>query len=98
LLGKPANISSNGPPLAERALGDVIFHVKFTNPAGAPLPDLVWGVFYADPSPLIEYSFHTVATGPMADGKPGAVTIVQNGNIARSNIQPAVINLRPIGK
>lgn len=101
LLGYRAN-ELPPRPLADRALGDSYFHVKFVNGALDPLPDLLmlFNTRYAD---IREYSFHAVATGPLtaAFGAPGAmgkVTIMQAGNGARSNIQPAVVRIVRIGR
>jgi hypothetical protein len=100
LFGQRANAN---PALADRALGDSFFHISFINPVGAPLPDLI-DLFYLRYSDIKEYSFHAVATGPLRpafgvpDGTPGTVTVVQAGNGSRSNIQPAVVNLRQTGK
>jgi len=87
----------NGAP---PALGTSFLHIKFTNTApGAPLPDLIQLFFSPAPGQrLIEYSFQANATGPLANGAPGMVTVVQTGNAVRSNIQAAVVNLRATGK
>jgi hypothetical protein len=85
---------------ASPTLGTSFLHIKFTNTApGAPLPDLIQ--LFASPAPgqgLIEYTFQANATGPLANGAPGMVTVVQTGNIVRSNVQAAVVNLRATGK
>jgi hypothetical protein len=78
------------------ALGTSFLHVKFTNTApGAPLPDLLQ-LFSS--GLVIEYVFQAHATGPLANGAPGMVTVAQTGNIVRTNVQAAVINLRATGK
>jgi len=81
-------------------LGTSFLDIKFTNTApGAPLPDLMQLLFSpASGQGLVEYTFHANASGPLANGAPGMVTVVQTGNINRSNIQAAVINLRATGK
>jgi hypothetical protein len=96
---------STNPPVctlngASPTLGKSFLHIKFTNTApGAPLPDLIQLLFSPAPGQgLIEYTFQANATGALANGAPGMVTVVQTGNIARSNIQAAVINLRAKGK
>jgi hypothetical protein len=85
---------------ASPALGTSFLHIKFTNTApGAPLPDLIQLLFAPAPGQrLVEYTFQANATGPLANGTPGTVTVVQTGNMARTNIQAAVINLRATGK
>jgi hypothetical protein len=86
---------------ASPTLGTSFLEIKFTNTApGAPLPDLIQLLFSpASGQTLIEYAFQAHATGPLANGAPGMVTVVQTANpIARSNIQAAVINLRATGK
>jgi hypothetical protein len=85
------------PPLAQRALGDSLFHITFVNPTGAPLPDLM-DLFNNRFGDIKEYSFNASASGPTPDGGQGTVTIVQAGNGERSNIQPAIVNFRQIGK
>jgi len=91
------------PPLSERALGDVFFHVSFVNGALDPIPDLLI-LFYTRYADIREYSFHATATGPLRaaygvpEGTPGRVTIVQAGAASRSNIMPAIVNLRETGK
>jgi hypothetical protein len=83
---------------ASPALGTSFLHIKFTNTApGAPLPDLIQ-LFSPPASGLIEYTFQANATGPLANGAPGMVTVVQTGNAVRSNVQAAVVNLRATGK
>jgi hypothetical protein len=47
---------------------------------------------------VIEFVFQAQATGPLANGAPGRVTVVQTGNVVRTNVQAAVINLRATGK
>jgi hypothetical protein len=81
-------------------LGTSFLEIKFTNTApGAPLPDLIQLLFLpASGQGLIEYAFQANATGPLANGAPGMVTVAQTGNIVRSNVQAAVINLRATGK
>jgi hypothetical protein len=93
LMGTRANTV---PPPAERALGDSFFHITFQNPAGAPLPDLL-DLFNNRFSDIEEYSFHAVASGPMTGGGQGTVTVQQAGKGSRTNIQPAVVNLRKTG-
>jgi hypothetical protein len=85
---------------ASPALGNSFLHIKFTNTApGAPLPDLIQLLFSpASGQGLIEYTFQANATGPLANGAPGMVTVAQTANIVRSNVQAAVINLRATGK
>jgi hypothetical protein len=87
----------NGAP---PALGKSFLHIKFTNTAPrAPLPDLMQLLFSpASGQGLVEYTFQANASGPLANGAPGMVTVVQTGNMARTNIQAAVINLRATGK
>lgn len=84
---------------APPALGNAFYEIKFTNTTpGAPLPDLLQ--LFISPGPgqqLIEYSFHASSTGQLANGKPGTLTVVETGNIARSNVQAAVVNLRQTG-
>ncbi|MCC6367403.1 MAG: hypothetical protein IT165_28100 [Bryobacterales bacterium] len=92
-LGARANTL---PLLSQRALGDSFWHITFQNPAGAPLPDLI-DLFSSRFSDIFEYSFHAVATGPMAGGGEGTVTVQQAGNGSRGNLQPAVVNLRQTG-
>ena len=66
---------------AEPALGESFLHVKFINTApGDPLPDLI--KLLVDPEPgqeLVFLSFHARADGPLADGSPGRVEVVQTG-------------------
>ena len=85
---------------ASPTLGTSTLHIKFTNTApGAPLPDLIQLFFSPAPGQgLIEYTFQANATGPLANGAPGMVTVAQTGNIVRTNVQAAVINLRATGK
>ena len=85
---------------ASPALGTSFLHIKFTNTAPrAPLPDLLQLlIFPASGQGLIEYTFQAQATGPLANGAPGMVTVAQTANIVRSNVQAAVINLRATGK
>lgn len=86
---------------ASPTLGTSFLHLKFINIApGAPLPDFLQLLFFPVPGQqqMIEYSFQANATGPLANGAPGMVTVVQTGNAVRSNIQAAVINLRATGK
>ena len=85
------------PPLAQRALGDSFFHITFQNPTGSPLPDLI-DLFNNRFSDIVEYSFHAVADGPMPGGAHGTVTVQQASNGSRTNIQPAIVNLRQTGK
>jgi len=91
---------------ADAALGDSFFQISFTNTApGAPLPDLIQ-LFFA-PAPgqqLHQFVFRATATGTLRsafgvpDGTPGRVTVAETGNIARSNFQAAVVNVRETGK
>jgi hypothetical protein len=76
---------------AQPALGDSQFRIAFTNTApGAPLPDLVQLLFAPAPGQeLKNYSFSAEAHL----GKT-AVTVVQTGNAARTNIQAAIVNIR----
>ncbi|MCC6390324.1 MAG: hypothetical protein IT167_06960 [Bryobacterales bacterium] len=92
-LGARANTL---PPFSQRALGDSFWHITFQNPAGAPLPDLI-DLFNNRFSDIFEYSFHAVATGPMAAGGEGTVTVQQASKGSRENLQPAVVNLRQTG-
>jgi hypothetical protein len=91
---------------ADAALGDSLFQISFINTApGAPLPDLMQ-LFFA-PAPgqqLHQYVFHASASGTLraafgvADGTPGKVSVAQTGNVVRSNIQAALINLHEVGQ
>jgi hypothetical protein len=66
---------------AEPALGESFLHVKFINTApGAPLPDLIQLLVAPEPGQeLVFLSFHARADGPLADGSPGRVEVVQTG-------------------
>jgi hypothetical protein len=91
---------------ADAALADSFFQISFINTEpGAPLPDLIQ-LFFA-PAPGQEYIHHVFrasANGRLRsafgvpDGTPGKVTVAETGNIARSNFQAAVVNLRQTGK
>jgi hypothetical protein len=85
---------------ASPTLGTSFLEIKFNNTApGAPLPDFIQLAFSpASGQQLIEYAFQANATGPLANGTPGMVTVAQTGNHVRSNPQAAVINLRATGK
>jgi hypothetical protein len=93
LLGARANTL---PPPSQRALGHSFFHIVFKNDAGSPLPDII-DLFNNRYSDIEVFSFHAVASGPMPGGARGTVTVLQNSNIVRSNLQPAIINLRQTG-
>ena len=93
----PTCVLDGTPP----ALGNSFLETKFINTApGVPLPDLLQLIFFPNPGQqLTEYVFQAQATGTLANGESGSVTVVQTANpIARSNIQAAVINLRRTGK
>jgi hypothetical protein len=66
---------------AEPALGESLLHIKFINTApGDPLPDLI--KLFVEPElgqELIFMSFYAQADGPLADGTPGRVQVVQTG-------------------
>jgi hypothetical protein len=70
------------PPLAARALGESFFRITFINPAGGPLPD------------LSDLFIQRRRVRPTPDGSYGTVTLVQAGNGARTNIQPAIVSFR----
>jgi hypothetical protein len=83
------------------ALGNSFLETKFINTApGDPLPDLLQLIFFPKPGQqLTEYVFQAQATGTLANGESGSVTVAQTANpVVRSNVQAAVINLRPTGK
>jgi hypothetical protein len=90
---------------ADAALGDSFFEISFINTApGAPLPDLMQ--LFSVPAPgqeFHQYVFRANAKGTLRsafgvpDGTPGMVTVAETGNIARSNIQAALVNLRKTG-
>lgn len=65
----------------EPALGESLLHVKFINTApGAPLPDLIQLFVAPEPGQEIVFlSFYARADGPLADGTPGRVQVVQTG-------------------
>lgn len=88
------------------AFGTSSVHFSFINTApGAPLPDLEELLTSpASGQEFIEYSFQATAMGTLRsafgvpDGTPGTLTAVNTGNVPkRSNIQAAVVNLRPTG-
>lgn len=91
---------------ADAALGHSFFEISFINTApGALLPDLIQLFFLPAPGQeLHQYVFRATAKGTLRidfgvpDGTPGMVTVAQTGNIVRSNIQAAVVNLRKTGK
>jgi hypothetical protein len=66
---------------AEPALGESFLHLKFINTArGAPLPDLIRLVVAPEAGQeLVFLSFTAQAGGPLADGTPGRVQVVQTG-------------------
>lgn len=65
----------------EAAMGESFLHVKFINTApGAPLPDLIQ--FFDAPEEgqeLLFLSFYARADGPLPDGTPGRLQVVQTG-------------------
>jgi hypothetical protein len=81
------------------ALGNSFLEIKFINTrVGAPLPDLIQ--LFSLPAAgqeLTEYVFHANATGPLANGAQGMVTVAQTFEKVRSNIQASVIVLRQKG-
>ena len=92
----PTCVLNGTPP----ALGNSFLHIKFINTApGAPLPDFIQLLFSPGPGQqFIESVFQAIATGPLASGAPGTVTVAQTANIERSNPQASVINLRQTGE
>jgi hypothetical protein len=66
---------------AEAALGESFLGIRFINTApGAPLPDLIQLLFFPEPDrQVIFLSFQARADGPLADGSPGRVQVVQTG-------------------
>jgi hypothetical protein len=66
---------------AEPALGESFLHLKFINAApGDPLPDLIQLAFFPEPGQkLVLLSFYAQAGGPLADGSPGRMQVVQTG-------------------
>ncbi|MBI4905111.1 MAG: hypothetical protein HY820_15865 [Acidobacteria bacterium] len=96
VLGARAN-TVPPPSLAQRALGESIFHIKYQAAKDKPLMDLM-DLFFNHYTDIREYSFHAVADGPMPGGARGKVTVQQAGTGSRANLQPAIVNLRQTGK
>jgi len=95
----PLVLGHRAPDVASGAtpgLANVEFHISFTNTApGAPLPDLIQLFFFpGENQALHNYSFNATGSGPAPDGTTLKVTVAQTGNIARSNIQAAIIIVR----
>jgi len=73
---------------AQAALGESLLQLKFKNAApGVPLPDLIQLIFCPEPGQELEVmSFETRASGPLADGRPGRLEMVQTGLIAVAGV------------
>jgi hypothetical protein len=78
------------------ALATVELRVTFINSApGAPLPDLIQVIFNLTPqdTALFNYAFQATARGLLCDGSAATLTVSQTGNVSRSNVQAAIVNL-----
>ena|SRR5579864_6696294 len=90
----------------DAAFADSFLQISFTNSApGAPLPDFFQLYLFPAPGQQLHDSVFTAqAKGTLRsafgvpDGTPGAVTVAQTFNGARSNFQASVVNLRATGK
>jgi hypothetical protein len=82
---------------AEPALGESFLHVRFINTApGAPLPDLIQLFVAPEEGQELEFiSFYARANGPLADGTPGRLQVVQTG-LLMTGFQGAVADGFPV--
>lgn len=66
---------------AAPALGESFLHVRFVNTApGDPLPDLIQLLIAPEPGQELKFiAFKANVSGPLPDGTPGRVTVVQTG-------------------
>jgi hypothetical protein len=83
---------------AEAALGESLLRVDFINTApGAPLPDVIQLI--VDPEQGQELrllSFYARADGPLADGTPGRLEVVQTGLYMKEEFGGAVADHYPV--